>query len=183
MNEHDTFVHAIAANLNDDTPRLAFANWLDKHGDHKHAEFIRVQCELEPIRDQYEIARSTELHKRESELLSAHQKVWLGRMPKGWDHWSTGVFIEFRRGFPDTLALPVRTFLQFGAAIRKCHPTIRRAVLFRVNGYGERLAACVALEGLSELELACWYSVEDARAIALSEHLKQLQGAGLLAWF
>ena len=55
------------------------------------------------------------------------------------------------------------------------YPTIRRVVLFRVNGYGDSLASCKALEGLSELELACWYSTVDAMAIASSEYLKQLQ--------
>jgi hypothetical protein len=55
------------------------------------------------------------------------------------------------------------------------HPTIRRVVLFRVNGYGERLAECEALDGLAELELACWYSDTDAEAIARSPHLSRLQ--------
>jgi hypothetical protein len=44
-----------------------------------------------------------------------------------------------------------------------------------VHGYGERLAACPALDGLAELELACWYSDADAEAIAASGQLKRLQ--------
>jgi uncharacterized protein (TIGR02996 family) len=52
MNERDAFVRGIAADLYDDAPRLAFADWLDEHREHDRAEFVRVQCELEPIRDQ-----------------------------------------------------------------------------------------------------------------------------------
>jgi uncharacterized protein (TIGR02996 family) len=181
MSERDAFLRAIAANVYEDTPRLAFADWLDERGEHDRAEFIRVQCELEPIRDRYEIPRAAELHAREEELGSRGTfvcdpaKSWLGEVPAGWDGWQTGATIEYRRGFPDTLALPVKTFLDFAAEVRKLHPTIRRVVLFRVNGYGERLAACPALEGLAELELACWYSDADARAIASSPHLRELQ--------
>ena len=45
----------IAARPDDDTLRLAFADWLDEHGDRPddadRAEFIRVQCELAPLND------------------------------------------------------------------------------------------------------------------------------------
>src|SRR5262245_44030026 len=137
MTESDAFVHAIAEDLYDDAPRLVYADWLEEHGDLARAAFIRTQCELEPMRDRYEIDRAAELHRREEELLRKHRKKWLGKMPKGWDDWRVGASAEFRRGFVDIVSMPVRTFLQFGAAIRQVHPTIRRVVLFRVNGYGE----------------------------------------------
>jgi hypothetical protein len=127
------------------------------------------------MRDQYEIDRAAELHRREDELLRKHKKTWLGSMPEDWDKWQTGATAEFRRGFVDTVAMPVRTFLDLGPAIRRLHPTVRRVVLFRINGYGERLAACPTLDGLAELELAGWYSGIDAAAIAASPHLSQLQ--------
>lgn|GEM_PF-1932486 len=181
MSYRDALLAAIAANLYEDTPRLALADWLDERGEHARAEFIRVQVELEPIRDQYELPRAAELHARERDFGSRglHQhdeaRAWLGAMPPEWDDWRKAIKLEFRRGFPDTLALPARTFLELGAELRHLHPTIRRVVLFRVNGYGERIASCPALEGLAELELACWYHPQDAEAIAQSAHLKQLQ--------
>src|SRR5262245_11659024 len=98
------------------------------------------------MRDRYEIDRAAGLHAREGALLDEHEKAWLGKMPKGWDEWSKGLEIEFRRGFPDTVSAPVKTFLEIGAKIRRLHPTVRRVVLFRVTGFGERLAACPALE-------------------------------------
>jgi uncharacterized protein (TIGR02996 family) len=176
MDPHEVFVRAIAESLYDDVPRLIYADWLEEHGDPERAEFIRVQCELEPIRDQYEIARAAELHTHEKELLRAHRREWFGPALEGWDRWrEDGASAEFRRGFVDTISMPVRTFLTLGAEARRLHPTIRRVVLYRVNGYGERLAACPALAGLAELELAGWYSDTDAEAIASSLYLRRLQ--------
>lgn len=173
MNEREAFIRGIAANLYDDAPRLAFADWLDEHGEHDRAEFIRVQCELEPIRDQYEIPRAAELHTREKQL--AKYAVWLGDMPKDWGAWNVGISVEFRRGFPDLLALSAKYSLEHAAAIRALHPTIRRSVIYCLDGWGERLAACAALRGLAELELACWYSDDDMKALAASPHLADLQ--------
>jgi uncharacterized protein (TIGR02996 family) len=176
MTEPKGFIGAIGEDLYDDTPRLVYADWLEEHGDPDRAEFIRLQCELEPMRDRYEIDRAAELHRREEELLRKHQQEWLGPGMEGWDRWrEDGASAEFRRGFVDTVAMPVRTFLARGAEAKQLHPTIRRVVLYRVNGNGERLAACPALAGLAELELACWYSDADARAISSSPHLARLQ--------
>jgi uncharacterized protein (TIGR02996 family) len=40
----------IAAEPDEDAPRLVYADYLDEHGDHDRAEFIRVQCEAERCR-------------------------------------------------------------------------------------------------------------------------------------
>ena len=37
---------AIVAKANDDTPRLAYVDWLEENDDPDRAEFIRVQCRL-----------------------------------------------------------------------------------------------------------------------------------------
>jgi uncharacterized protein (TIGR02996 family) len=175
MTEPEAFVRTIAEDLYDDAPRLVYADWLEEHGDPDRAEFIRVQCELEPMRDRYEIDRAAELHRREEELLGAHEEEWRGAMPKGWDDWERRTSAKFRRGFVDTVSMPVRMFLDLGPGVLRLHPTVRRVVLFRLNGYGKRLAVCPALDGLAELELACWYSDADAKATAASPHLSRLQ--------
>src|SRR5262245_744027 len=185
MKLHEPFLRSIGESLYDDAPRLVFADWLDDHGDPARAEFIRVQCELEPMRDRYEIDRAAELHRREEELLWKHGMTWLSPMPEGWGDWQymfyptgnpdNGAGGQFRRGFLDTVLMPVQTFFDIGPEVLRLQPTVRRLVLFRVNGHGERLAACRALEGLAELELACWYPDADARAIAASPYLSRLQ--------
>src|SRR3954454_19585646 len=94
------FLAAICRSPDDDAPRLVYADWLEEHGDPERAEFIRVQCELEPMRDQYEIDRAAELHTREKELLWKHQDGWLGPGMEGWGGWGKdGASAEFRRGF------------------------------------------------------------------------------------
>ncbi len=174
MTTPEAFIRNIAQKIYDDAPRLVFADWLEEQGDTDRAEFIRVQVELEPMRDQYEIARAAELHQREEQLYK-NKKSWLGDMPEGWSEWETGISVEFRRGFVDMLVCPAKSFVQFGSAIRERHPTIRRAVIHCLNGWGERLAACDGLHGLSELELACWYADEDIQALAASPALGELQ--------
>lgn len=173
MSERDAFIRGIAANLYDDTARLAFADWLDDRGEHDRAAFIRVQVELEPMRDKYEIPRAAELHKREDELRK--EAEWLGDMPAGWNDYTVGASVEFRRGFPDLLRCSAKAFLEFGGPIRARHPTIRRVVLHCLNGWGERLAGCDALKGVAELELACWYADADMEALGASAHLSSLQ--------
>ena len=39
------FLHEIAANPDDESARLIYADWLEDRGDAR-AEFVRVQCEL-----------------------------------------------------------------------------------------------------------------------------------------
>jgi uncharacterized protein (TIGR02996 family) len=40
----DAFVRDVAANPEDDAPRLIFADWLEDNGDPDRAEFVRLQC-------------------------------------------------------------------------------------------------------------------------------------------
>lgn len=68
MARNPDLVRTILAQPNDDTARLVYADWLDENGDPKHAELIRVQCEL--AKKTCVGARRKTLTKREAELLS-----------------------------------------------------------------------------------------------------------------
>lgn len=46
MTDEQLLLAAVLASPDDDTPRLAFADWLGENGQGERAEFIRVQCEL-----------------------------------------------------------------------------------------------------------------------------------------
>src|SRR5262249_21254931 len=61
MTEREAFLQAIRADPDDDLLRLVFADWLDEQGEHEPADFIRVQCELEPVRHRLESQRTREL--------------------------------------------------------------------------------------------------------------------------
>jgi uncharacterized protein (TIGR02996 family) len=45
MDDHTAFLHAIRADLHDDSPRLVYADWLEERGDQR-AEYLRVQISL-----------------------------------------------------------------------------------------------------------------------------------------
>src|SRR5688572_9572629 len=70
---------AIIADPDEDTPRLALADWLEEHGD-KHdrarAEFIRLQVEAARL-PEWDKARAT-LEKEAAALSDAHHLKWLG---------------------------------------------------------------------------------------------------------
>ncbi|VTU00396.1 leucine-rich repeat-containing protein typical subtype : Putative Leucine-rich repeat-containing protein typical subtype OS=Nitrospina gracilis (strain 3/211) GN=NITGR_170119 PE=4 SV=1: LRR_6: LRR_7: LRR_6 [Gemmataceae bacterium] len=46
MTDHDALLAAICAAPDEDTPRLALADWLDEHDRHAQAGFVRTQVEL-----------------------------------------------------------------------------------------------------------------------------------------
>lgn len=52
MTEQAALLAAILAQPDDDTVRLAYADWLDEHGQDARAEFIRVQVELSRMVDE-----------------------------------------------------------------------------------------------------------------------------------
>ncbi|MDY3561703.1 TIGR02996 domain-containing protein [Gemmata sp. JC673] len=53
LSDRDALLAAIRVHPDEDTPRLAYADWLDEHGDAAQAEFIRAQCELAAAADEY----------------------------------------------------------------------------------------------------------------------------------
>jgi uncharacterized protein (TIGR02996 family) len=172
--EQRGLLQAILANPYDDAPRLVYADWLEEHGQPQTGEFIRVQCELEPIRGLYEIDRAAELHAREAKLEECRQaqlaplKELLGL------RWRDAP-ADVRRGFLYSVSTTAADFLELGAGICAACPTLRRVQLFCVNGYAARLAACEHLRGLPELELSCWYTPGEARVLTESPHLGDLE--------
>ena len=51
MTEQEALLAAIRAARDEDTPRLAYADWLDEHEEMERGEFIRVQCELANVHE------------------------------------------------------------------------------------------------------------------------------------
>lgn len=50
MTEREAFIAAIAAQPDEDTPRLAFADWLQENGEDDRARFVRLACEIAALR-------------------------------------------------------------------------------------------------------------------------------------
>jgi len=188
MNLEKTFIAAIAVAPEDDTPRLVFADWLEENGQPARAELIRLQCLLEPDRDRFD-GDFTALHKRVDRLLHysepGHQAIkdqelrWFETV-SGLSYASVPLAPEWRRGFVETVGVHAANLVRHGRDIRRRYPLLRKFVVFALNGWGEQLAACKWLDGIRELELACWYSDDDARAMAESPHLQSVER--LVCW-
>jgi uncharacterized protein (TIGR02996 family) len=73
----DSFVQAIVENPDDVVLRLAFADWLEEHGEPERAEFIRVQCHSAQL--PHDDDQRTDLEKRERKLLEQNCDRWFGR--------------------------------------------------------------------------------------------------------
>jgi uncharacterized protein (TIGR02996 family) len=169
------FLRAIREQPQDDALRLVYADWLEDHGEPDRAEFLRVQYQLEPVRHRHEDDRVHALLARENNLLLKHRDGWLAELVTLLGEGLYCPPVLFRRGFVDTIGLPVQWYLRHGEAIHELFPLLRRVQLFRVAGWGERLARSPVPERLEELEVPCWIRGEDAAAIAASPHLRHLR--------
>src|SRR5262245_54908644 len=92
----DALLAGVAAEPEDDAPRLVMADWLDENGDPLRAEFIRAQLEVRRL-DFYTV-RSAALRRRVEELHKQHARKWLK------DDWLAKTrFPVFRRGFVEQI--------------------------------------------------------------------------------
>lgn len=70
---------AIHANSREDGPRLAYADWLERHRQVEYAEFIRLQCEqARGHSDKYLVVPESA---REAELRGRFGQVWAAPFP------------------------------------------------------------------------------------------------------
>lgn len=200
--DRDGLLAAVAADPDDDVPRLVLADYLDERGD-PLGEFIRLQMALEPLRiPRADPAGELERHKRlagippggdwrvkswevarqidrEADLRRMHQAEWLGEAAPLLEesaHWNP----EFRRGFVASAQVGLTALGDCGVAVRRSCPTLQRLIVLGTLGRGEELASCPALAGLPALTLAGWLTAEDATAVARSRHLKGLRS--LTVW-
>src|SRR5215510_89544 len=80
MRDDAPFLAAIAAEPEDDTARLVFADWLDEHGEAERAEFIRVQIARAQNSDgkgDLSAAEVSQNEARERVLLARNRNRWL----------------------------------------------------------------------------------------------------------
>jgi uncharacterized protein (TIGR02996 family) len=137
MDDEPALLAAIAAHPEEDTPRLAYADWLDEHAGglpepasaRIRAEFIRVQCEIKKLEGltRAELNRYVELYRRQDAILTYHRRDLLG--PLGDEITDTEIHgdVVFDRGFLATLLLDAERFLKHadGIAALKPLPDVR----------------------------------------------------------
>jgi len=96
MSDRQALLLAIRAAPEDDLPRLAYADWLEEHGDAARAQFIRLQCRLARLEpDDAEVGPlSAELRGR-----TWPEHVWRKDLPQ-----LSGIkWGPFTRGFVETV--------------------------------------------------------------------------------
>jgi uncharacterized protein (TIGR02996 family) len=142
---HDAFLADIAANSDDDAPRLVYADWLDEHGDPERAQFIRAQCRLatmgpcDPERFGLELDQEA--------LLERHVRKWLRPLPK------IGARVEFARGFPHRLTLSAAKFVSQGEALLAAAPTLREYRPLLPRAAWDELLKCPTLGRFTTLDV------------------------------
>src|SRR5262245_47166997 len=106
MNLADSFLKAIVENPADDTPRVIYADWLEEHGEHDRAEFIRDQCALAKLAENDQ--RRPGLERRSEGLLGKHAGEWLKPLPE----WAVREPPEWRRGFVAVVRAKAEDYLR-----------------------------------------------------------------------
>src|SRR5262245_26030833 len=97
-------VHAAKLSPEDDAPRLVLADWLDDHGEHDRAEFVRCQLRLAPGATCVPPAEGHRLRQRADELVECNGGCWLGSLWRFWMApacWHRGLLAA---GLPRSLA-------------------------------------------------------------------------------
>jgi uncharacterized protein (TIGR02996 family) len=186
----------ILAALDDDGPRLVYADWLTERGDPR-GELIQVQCAL--AAGGLDDATRAALVLRERELLETHGRDWLldmlGTMAEGidivgsaerpqlgsgafWHH--RGAVAVFRRGFVEALKIPLARFGSADLGPLRC------LVLTHASGRDDeqRIAGLVELPCLEALAFrASQLGQVGALALASSGIVRSVRALSLTsAW-
>lgn len=150
MNATD-FLTEIAANPNDESARLVYADWLDDRGDAR-AELVRVQCEL--AMQERPDGRTLPLLAAEARLLSKHKAEWLSELRCFGvaDAW-------FARGVVSGLEISAHDFIHYARLLFDQAPTIRALKLRGIKRRNareltSRLRHCRHLRRIRDLDLA-----------------------------
>ena len=114
--QEKTLLQAVADDVDNDEPRLAYSDWLDENGDPDRAQFIRVQIDLGPYwymgpywykprrLGRSEAARKAALVRKQKHLLKSNFKRWTAHLTKlNLTH--TPGEVEFSRGFISRIRL------------------------------------------------------------------------------
>lgn len=121
-NRRVALLEAIAAEPDDDAPRLVYADFLlEETGERPRGELIQVQCQLE--RMSIADPRRSALTARASELDRTHAREWLVDL---WDLKLPHTKFGFRRGFVEILSAP------FAIASMRASDLLSRAPLLSV---------------------------------------------------
>ncbi|HJZ54541.1 MAG TPA: TIGR02996 domain-containing protein [Gemmataceae bacterium] len=148
LSDRQALIAAIIEHPEEDTPRLAFADWLDERGDAYFADWAAL------IRSQVEAARTERFSPRWVELVRDQQALFTKRK-KEWDiNWDCRLGrCPFRRGFREGVALELKDFASRAPMAFDANP-VRALRLFDLAAARRRSAFPDVIEfpGLERVE-------------------------------
>ena len=168
-------LRGVEAAPDDDLPRLVYADWLDEHGRHARAEFIRVQCELASIErrlpgmtlEEKRVAgpRRGELVRTQREMLMAKTLESVGYYPSNRNdagrYQSDDYGRKFRRGFLSEFTIFENMDEQCGRDIKRCAELVPRP----------RIAVWNVLRMLTQTHRQGWFARQDIWSEVNSLHM------------
>lgn len=165
MSSTAALLNAVLAEPASDAPRLAFADWLDRHGDPRGG-FIRVQCELAQLRATD--PTFSQLKQREEYFLATQRNALLGPLAR------LPLDVRFERGFIASATLSAGIFLQHADELFQQAP-LREICLKELQGQLAEVAACVHLNQVERLFLTFNHlDVGDILSLTASPYLRNL---------
>lgn len=169
MPAHDELLRRVIAAPDDDTPRLAYADWAEDAGDVQRAEFIRLQCRL--ARMSAADPQFAELQQREAELLAQFAGLWALELGNSVSQWA------YRRGFVDAVEMCLETSRDEIVALLQKAPIKRLRDISQFCDLQGVVDALPDLAGLEGLELWGLYGFDDQLLDTLlqSPHLANLK--------
>lgn len=153
-NDHDALLAAVCENTAEDTPRLAYADWLEENADDSddpgliraRAGFIRTDIAMS-LRAEWDADR---LRWDSAVKPAAERRAWpvLPPVPEGRVHWNEAPLC--RRGFPNCLAF---ILLHGGRlpAIRDCRMPVDRVIIACRPTAARSIAAARWLAGVCDV--------------------------------
>jgi uncharacterized protein (TIGR02996 family) len=170
--DRDALLAAICAQPDEDTPRLAFADWCDENGDPARAEFIRLQFKAERYAEH--TPERLDIDEHASALLEQNRGEWIDGVPD-WaldPQWPPTIG-DFCHGFLDRIAATAENVLTHSNDLFAAAP-VRKAEIRLIRDGGLTLASSPALARLSKVELAFAETPIDLPAFLNSPYLSQL---------
>jgi uncharacterized protein (TIGR02996 family) len=175
--DRNALLAAICARPDEDTPRLAFADWCDENVDPERAEFIRLHFTSERYAEH--TPDRIDLDERAAALLAQHRAAWVARVPD-WaldPEWPPEVR-DFRRGFLHRVAAKAEDLLAHANDLFAATP-VRKVDVRLIRDGGLALASSPALARLSEVELSFAETPIDLPAFLSSAHCSGIRDLSL----
>jgi uncharacterized protein (TIGR02996 family) len=169
MDPGEALLEAIMDAPDDDAPRFAYAEWIEKRGDSDRAAFIRVQCALDKMPPG--VPERSALEHREKELLVQHAWDWAEEFGTEISQWT------YRRGFIDRVEMCMENSTEEILAILRKAPIRHVRDTSQFCDFKAIVEVLPHLDRLTGLEFWALYAFEDALVARMlaSPHLLNLR--------